>query len=113
MSNVQGHGKGVEMKAMKLIGVCAALAMAGGCCWTGGAYTSKDGTEVKCHTARFLYPFEVGGAELVAPAAAGTTAGKLSISGYKTEGGASGVVAIMDKAGNIIGTVAKGAVAAP
>lgn len=88
----------------------AALTFLSGCVNTSGSFTAPDGTKVEGKRWACLYPFKMGGAELVAPAAAGATAGKFSITGYETDGGAAGVVSIIDSAGNVIGVMAaKGA----
>lgn len=95
------------MKRLMFLTACGLLS---GCVNTSGSYTASDGTKVEGRRWACLYPFKMGGAELVAPAAAGATAGKFSISGYETDGGAPGVVSIIDSAGNVIGMMAtKGA----
>lgn len=68
------------------------------------ATAAEPTPQVKVFRFAFLYPFEVADMSV-------DKAGTFHVGKYSTDGGASGVVAIMDKGGNLIGTVAKGAVA--
>lgn len=103
----------MENKAMKKLMCLAACGLLSGCVGTSGSYVTGDGTKVEGRRWAFLYPFKMGSAELIAPAPVGATAGKFAINGYETDGGAAGVVSIVDSAGNVIGMMAtKGAKAA-
>jgi len=68
------------------------------------ATAAEPTPQVKVFRFAFLYPFEVADMSV-------DKAGTFHVGKYSTDGGESGVVAIMDKGGNLIGTVAKGAVA--
>jgi len=86
---------------------CVAFLVSGCVLTTARMYpaTDKQPTpQVKVFRFAILYPFEVADMSV-------DKAGTFHVGKYSTDGGASGVVAITDKGGNLIGTVAKGAVA--
>lgn len=85
---------------MKKLMTLAALALCAGCVMTGGKVT-PDKTDPKIMTAKFyrfaiLYPFAVESLELP---------GGFKIGKYGSDGGAPGVAAVIDTAGNVYNAV--------
>lgn len=91
----------------KALTIACVAFLASGCVLTTARMTpateAHPAPQVKVFRFAVLYPFEVADMGI-------DKAGTFHVGKYSTDGGASGVVAIMDKGGNLIGTVANGAV---
>ena len=61
-------------------------------------------TEVKIVRNAFFWPSKLGAGEIVFPSPKGATAGKVSLTGYESTGGAAEMVPLFDASGRFVGT---------